>query len=110
MFWLWLNIAAGTIAAVTYLIWSAKWHRAGDPVLAILNAAIALACLGFSLGYALILSDVAHQPRVSREGFRLLAPVILLIPAAARFLELRRIEREEALVTVFERELDGGSE
>lgn len=106
-FWLVLNLAAGGVAATVYGLWAWKWMRRRAFWLAALNFIVMLACLGFALGYALLLYDPITHALATRMGFRYLAPIVLLVPAGARFVELRREERRDAMTVQFRRELRG---
>lgn len=100
-----LNLAAGSAAATIYSIWAARWARRHQPGLALLNALIAAAALVFALGYGVILVQADHAVAVQATAFRPLASLVLLLPAVARFLELRRDERREAFARQLEAEL-----
>ena len=104
---LYLNIAAGAAAATIYGIWGLKWARRRVHLLAALNLVAMLASLGFVAGYAAVMLDALAHAETVRVGFRHLGPIILLAPAVARFIELRRDELQEAKATTFRRELRG---
>lgn len=100
-----VNLAAGSIAATIYAIWTVRWARRHQPWLALLNAAVATTALVFAIGYGFILAEAEHAPVVQSGAFRPLASLVLLLPAVARFLELRRDERREAFARALEAEL-----
>ena len=70
-----------------------------------MNAAIAVAALVFAIGYGVILAQADHTLAVQSGAFRPLASLVLLLPALARWLELRRDERREAFARRLEAEL-----
>ena len=107
MFILYLNLAAGAVASTVYGIWSLKWFHRGAALVGILNLVASMACFGFAVGYFLMIRDAGMNGEIVRFGFRHLAPLVLLAPALARFAELRRDERREALATQYEKELRG---
>jgi hypothetical protein len=104
---LYLNIAAGATAAAIYGIWSLKWLQRKVWTLGVLNLLAATACFGFAVGYAFVMLNAEMHGEVVRLGFRHLGPFVLLAPALARFVELRREERREAFAIEYERELRG---
>lgn len=100
-----LNLAAGSAAATVYSIWAYRWAKRHQLGLALVNAATAIAALVFAIGYGVILAQAEHAATVQTTAFRPLASLVLLLPAAARFLELRRAERREAFARRLEAEL-----
>ena len=100
-----LNVIAGSLAGAAYGLWALKWAQRRAWLLAALNLTIGIIALGFAVGYALILIDHAHQPQPAL-AFRPLLPLLLLVPAVARWLELRRDEYREAYATALARQID----
>lgn len=100
-----LNVIAGAAAGAAYGLWALKWAQRRAWTLAILNFVVGVIALGFAVGYALILVDHAHQPQPALV-FRPFIPPLLLVPAVARWLELRRDEYREAYATALARQID----
>jgi hypothetical protein len=100
-----INLAAGSIAATIYAIWAVRWAQRRQAALALLNAAVALTALVFAIGYGFILAQADHAVAVQTTAFRPLASLVLLLPAVARFLELRRDEQREAFARRLRQEL-----
>ena len=100
-----LNIAAGSLAAAAYGLWALKWAQRHAWLLAALNLLVGIIALGFAIGYALILIDHARQPQPAL-AFRPLIPLLLLVPAVARWLELRHDEYREAYASALARQID----
>lgn len=99
-----LNIVAATSAATVYGLWAAKWLNRNAPGLALLNALVALVAGGVGVVYLLLLltGDESHT-----QPLRAIVSLMLLLPAIARMLELRRDERREAVAQQLEDELLG---
>lgn len=104
-----INTLAGAAACVAYTAWAWKHLMWRAYALAALNAIIALVALALAIGYGLIAVDSPHQPTPA-NSFRTLIPVLLLLPALTRWLELRRAEKREAFAEAFERELNAVNE
>ena len=100
-----LNVIAGAAAGAAYGLWALKWTQRRAWTLALLNLLIGVIALGFAVGYALILVDHAHKPQPA-SVFRPAIPLLLLVPAVARWLELRRDEYREAYATALARQID----
>ena len=103
-----VNLAAGSIAATIYSLWAVRWARRNRPLLALVNAAVALSALAIAVGYTtiLVMQEQDHVLRfVQANTFRPLFSVVLLLPALARWLELRRDERREAFARALDTEL-----
>ncbi|MCA1806321.1 MAG: hypothetical protein LC687_00355 [Actinobacteria bacterium] len=98
-----LNTIAGVIAGFIYILWGIKYLRRKEPLIALLNFAIAAVVLVLGAGYA-ALGIVPGKVDPVRH-LRPLVPLILLLPAATRWLELRREEYREAVAVEFKREL-----
>ena len=100
-----LNVIAGSLAGAAYGLWALKWAQRRAWLLAALNLLVGVIALGFAVGYALILVDHQHAPQPALV-FRPFIPLLLLVPAVARWLELRRDEYREAYATALVRQID----
>jgi hypothetical protein len=102
---LWVNVFAGTMAATVYIISATKAAAQARWVLCATHSFAAVVFLLFAGGYMHIIYDPEAIVYITHR-FRVLVPFVLLAPAVARFLELRREEREEALAISFTREME----
>ena len=103
-----INLAAGSTAATVYAFWAVRWARRRRPLLALVNAAVALTALAVAIGYTVIFvsQEQEHVVRyVQTNTLRPLYSVVLLLPALARWLELRRDARREAFARALDTEL-----
>lgn len=104
-----INLSAGATAATIYGLWAARWWHRKARLLALLNALVAIAAIVFTVGYAILLTRAAPHADVALFGFRPALSLVLVLPAVARLLELRRDERREAVARRLATDLHMGS-
>jgi membrane protein YdbS with pleckstrin-like domain len=90
---LYLNVVAGSAAGTIYLLWAWKWERRQRRLLAFMNALLAAAAYAIAVAYALMLWE---QPVNAAVTIRAVIPLLLVVPAIARWYELRADERRDA--------------
>lgn len=97
MLLMWLNLTAGLVAGLVYALWAHKWWTRGQRLLTALHVGAAVVAIALGVAYGVLIAD----PRlVSVFGPALLRPLVaamLLLPAIARWIELLREERREAV-------------
>lgn len=98
-----INITAATTAATIYSLWAVKWSKRRAWGLATLNGAVALVASAIAIAYGHVLTS--NDARFLGSGIRSLLPIVLLLPALTRFLEMRRDERREAVARTLEDQL-----
>ena len=97
------SIISGSIATTIYAIMTYKWFCRDQWILVLVNLGGSLVSVAFTLSYTWVLHN-NHTYDLSVIYFPL-APYLLFFPALARFLELRREERYEALAKRLKSEL-----
>ena len=103
-----INLAAGSTAVTVYAFWAIRWARRRRPLLALINAAVALSALAVAIGYLAVFASQEQEHVLRYVQANTLPPlysVVLLLPALARWLELRRDERREAFARALDTEL-----
>lgn len=102
------SIISGSIATTIYAIMAYKWFCRSQWTLLLFNLGGSIVAAVFTFSYISVLASQYSNPcgLYDLSGIYFpLAPYMLFFPAVARFLELRREERYEALAKRLRQEL-----
>jgi hypothetical protein len=94
---IWVNLTAGFTAALVYSLWALRYAHQHQHTLAFLHIAAAAVSAALGIIYSVFVGEPSRITEIGPTVMRPLVAAILLLPAAARFVELLHEQRREAL-------------
>lgn len=96
-----LHLIGYSVVCAVYGLWTFRWLRRSAWTLAFLNGAVLVVGIFLTYVYLVAFADVADAvSRFKRDGpVNSIITLLLVLPALARFLELRRTHDLEAQAT-----------
>ena len=109
MIFVYLNIAAAMFASAIWGIWAAKWYRRRAWGLVFAHCLASLIALTVGVAFLVSIGGPLLGPFHVSRYLLAVASMVMLAPALAHYLELRRDEYREAFSTGVKERLTNGN-